>query len=204
MVARGKLLNDVLHLLEFGVDIQHHVHFDRLIDQHLEFLDRVLERRHVITKLAHPRESELLAALLDLSQGLIDEERVYHSGAQKTALVLFDIARHLAVPGNELRGCLGLLTAHRVDDAALDTGAVQVADELLERPGYRMPLPDFAGFGRAVQVRHRTWHTAAGPCSGDGGDSRLVYLKLWAPALRVPWLEPPGRTGLPAQTLREI
>ena len=183
IVASGNFDDDVVDLVVLGVDVEDHAELHDLLHQQLELLDRVLVGSHVVAQLAHPHEAELLAAVLDLLQRLVDELRVDDAGPDEAALVLLDEARDLAVAGHELGGRALLLGALGVDDPALDTGLVEVGHELVEVPGDRVPLPELAALRRAVQVRvedadrprrgrgpGRQGRGPAGPKRSQGGD----------------------------------
>ena len=70
--------------------------------------------------------------------------------AEESAFVLLNAPRHFAIAFGETCDVLCHLRAHRVHDSSVDAGAIEIRYELLERPRYRMPLPDLAGVARAV------------------------------------------------------
>ena len=92
-----------------------------LLHQQLELLDRVLVGRHVVAQLAHPDEAELLPAVLDLLQGLVDELGVDDARPHEAALRLLDEVAEAVVQVDaefaEGGGVLGSLFAEVVADS---------------------------------------------------------------------------------------
>ena len=60
--------------------------FPYVLDKELELLDRVFVGDHVVAELPHPDEPELLPAVLDLLERLIDELGVDDTGTHEASL----------------------------------------------------------------------------------------------------------------------
>src|ERR1041385_8549037 len=143
------LLDDEFHFRQVGVDVEHHAELVYLLHQHLKFLDRVRVGNSVVAELTHPDKAQLFAAVFNLAQGLVNEQRIHHAGSHKAPAVSLDVAGDFAVAFDEFRRTLGKLAAHGIDDAPLDTGAVEIADKILKAFGYGIPLPHGAIFAGA-------------------------------------------------------
>jgi len=145
-----------------------------LLDEQLEFLDRILVGYGVITELSDPSEAELLAAVFDFAKRLVNEKRIDNTGPEKATPILLRIPRNFPVAGNKVCGLFGQLTAYGINDSALDTRAIKILHKLGKRSSDRIPLPDLIAFIagtmelcvkhlRGFGIRGSSWAHGTGP-----------------------------------------